>query len=194
MYLRTWTNHVAVPAYGTPTTIHKTPVIEINNTCNIDCVMCQTSLATRQKGKMNSEIMDRIFERLKPYEIDGVELHTIGDPLANPNLKSVLRNLRERSLTTAITTNGLLLERHVDTIQNYLDVVVAITFSIDGATKETYERIRRGGKWETLQKSLEIARSRLSASLPIHISMVVSRDNCHEIGEDFIYCEYGILI
>ena len=26
--------------------------LEINNTCNIDCLMCKTSLATRKKGKM----------------------------------------------------------------------------------------------------------------------------------------------
>ncbi len=176
------TNHIAVPTYGVPESIHGSPAIEINNTCNIDCAMCQTSLATRKKGKMKKDVVDKVFERLEPYKIDGVELHTIGDPLANPNLESVLQNLREHSLTTAITTNGLLLKRHVDTILKYLDVVIAITFSIDGATKETYERIRLGGKWENLLESLEIARTQLSDHLPIHISMVVSADNCHEIG------------
>lgn len=176
-------NHQDVPAYGVPKVLHSSPAIEINNTCNIDCAMCQTSLSTRKKGKIKPEMLERIFDRLGPYAIDGVELHTIGDPLANPNLPMVLDNLRKRSLTTAITTNGLMLGRHVDTIREYLDVVIALTFSIDGASKETYERIRLGGKWEQLLGSLELAREKLADRLPIHVSTVVSGDNRHEIGD-----------
>ena len=33
-------------------------ILEINNTCNIDCLMCRTSLATRKKGRIKDEILE----------------------------------------------------------------------------------------------------------------------------------------
>jgi MoaA/NifB/PqqE/SkfB family radical SAM enzyme len=159
------------------------PIVEINNTWNIDCVMCKTSLATRKKGKMADEVLNVVLGRYGEMGIVGVELHTIGDPLANPNLRHVLAELRKRRLTTAITTNGLLLSRHWETLLDYADVCRGVTFSIDGATKETYERIRLGGKWEALLANMEIARQRLKGHLPLRTNMVVSRDNRDEVGQ-----------
>ena len=72
--------------------------LEINNTCNIDCIMCKTSLATRKKGKMNSETLHVALERLKEAGITHVTLHTIGDPLANPRLKEVFIELRRYNM------------------------------------------------------------------------------------------------
>src|SRR5436190_1554320 len=58
-------------------------VIEINNTCNIDCLMCKTSLSTRPKGMMSEEMLELSVRRTKELGIGTVDLHTIGDPLAN---------------------------------------------------------------------------------------------------------------
>jgi len=169
--------------FSNPQKLTRTPIIEINNTCNIDCVMCKTSLATRKKGKMSEEILALALDRFGEMGISGVELHTIGDPLANPNLPAVLKQLRKRRLTTALTTNGLLLHRHWKTLLEYRDVCNGITFSIDGATKETYERIRFGGKWETLLENVEIARRHLKGIIPLRTTMIVSKDNLGEIGQ-----------
>lgn len=161
----------------------RTPIVEINNTCNIDCVMCKTSLSTRKKGKMSSEILGVALDRFGEMGISGVELHTIGDPLANPNLPLVLEELRKRRLATAITTNGLLLHRHWEALLKYRDVCKGVTISIDGATKDTYERIRFGGKWEALLENLDIARKNLKGKIPLLTTMIVSKDNIKEIGQ-----------
>jgi sulfatase maturation enzyme AslB (radical SAM superfamily) len=121
-------------------------VIEINNTCNIDCLMCMTSLSTRKKGRMTPELLELTVQRATDFGAREVELHTIGDPLANPRIGDVLALLRRHGVRTGIATNGLLLHRHVDTLLEYIDVCSSISFSIDGATPPTYERIRAGGK------------------------------------------------
>jgi len=157
--------------------------IEINNTCNIDCLMCMTSLTTREKGRMSAEVLELAVERVVAAGARDVELHTLGDPLANPRLADVFAVLRRHGLRTGLSTNGLLLHRHVDTLVEFVDVCSSISFSIDGATAPTYEHIRAGGNFDRLIANLNIARDRLVPSgFRLRSSMVVSRDNVHEVG------------
>ena len=158
-------------------------VIEINNTCNIDCLMCKTSLSTRPKGAMKAHVLDTAARQAKEQGIRVVELHTIGDPLANPRLRDVLQILRRYGLRTGITTNGLLLYRHIDTLLDFRDVCSHISFSVDGATAPVYEQIRAGGKWEQLLDNLDLARTRLRpGGFDVRMSMVVSAANVSEVG------------
>lgn len=165
-----------------PQRIHETPVVEINNTCNLDCLMCRTSLATRQKGRMKQDVLRRVLDMVDGHNAIGVELHTIGDPLVNPDLDKVLADLRQKRLTTALTTNGQLLHKQWRVLREYRDVCRGLTFSIDGATPETYERIRVGATWERLLENLELAVRELRGVIPIMIAMVVSKDNSREVG------------
>ena len=158
-------------------------IVEINNTCNINCVMCQTQSATRQKGRMSTEVLDHTLDELQGAGITSVALHTLGDPLANPRLGDVLAELRKRGMTTSICTNGLLLPRHADTLIEYMDICPSIAFSVDGATAETYERIRFGGKWDDLITALELSNEKLRPrGMSTKVQMTVSKDNVHEIG------------
>ena len=158
-------------------------VVEINNTCNLNCVMCQTQSATRQKGRMTTELLEHTLNELQTFGITNVALHTLGDPLANPRLGDVFAELRKRGITTSICTNGLLLPRHADTLLEYMDVCPSISYSVDGATAETYERIRFGGKWDDLIKALEVSNEKLRPrGMTTKIQITVSKDNVHEIG------------
>tara|TARA_B100000686_G_scaffold281293_1_gene302928 strand:+ start:895 stop:2109 length:1215 start_codon:yes stop_codon:yes gene_type:complete len=158
-------------------------VVEINNTCNINCVMCQTQSATRKKGRMTTDLLEETLDKLQFAGITNVALHTLGDPLANPRLGEVFAELRKRGLTTSICTNGLLLPRHADTLLDYMDICPSISFSVDGATAETYERIRLGGKWKDLITALELNNKKLRPrGMTTKIQMTVSKDNVHEVG------------
>ena len=163
-------------------------ILEINNTCNIDCLMCRTSLATRKKGKISDETLQIALKRLKEDGIKNVSLHTIGDPLANPRLEEVFKELRKNNIHCSISTNGLLLYKHVDVLKEYLDVCPSIRISIDGATKKTYEKIRNKGKWEDLIYNLDLCSEKLrSSSLSTDINMTISKDNYKEIGQFIIF-------
>ena len=162
--------------------------LEINNTCNIDCIMCKTSLSTRKKGKMDSETLHVALERLKDAGVTHVTLHTIGDPLANPRLKEVFIGLRKYNIKCSISTNGLLLYKHIDTLKEFMDICPSIRFSIDGVNKKTYEKIRAGGKWEDLISNLELCNNELrSSGLSTDINMTISKDNFDEIGKFVIF-------
>ena len=61
----------------------KTGILEINNSCNINCVMCDTKSSTRQKKLMDLDLCEKSVKQMKEDGVTSVLLHTIGDPLAN---------------------------------------------------------------------------------------------------------------
>jgi len=160
--------------------------IEINDSCNIDCVMCKTSMAKRKKGLMEIDLFEHTIAKLAGAGMKNVTLHTIGDPLANRNLAKYLAILRKYGMTVSdLSSNCQLLERHLDTLFEYRDVIYTFRPSIDAASKEVYERIRVGGKWETLHAALRLfAERNAKAPLPFPVSVnnIISQDNIHEIA------------
>jgi hypothetical protein len=169
-----------------PIPVPREIVLEINNTCNIDCAMCRTSLSSRPKGLMDPDLFDSITDKLSSLRINISSLHTIGEPLANKNLAEYLRILRKKKLFVGfLSSNFLLGEKQLDTIFEFRDVIVSIRPSIDAASKSTYEKIRCGGKWEQLQRSLLAFSRRNAASsspFPVSVHSIVSKDNFHELA------------
>ena len=166
----------------------KTGILEINNSCNINCVMCDTKSSTRKKKLMDLDLCDKSVKQMKEQGITNILLHTIGDPLANVRLKDYLQILRKYKMQVGLSTNGLMLDKHVDTLEEYFDVCSSLRFSIDGVKKSTYEKIRFGGKFEKLIESLELAENRLKKiGYEFIISLVVTKDNFEELGEFIIF-------
>ncbi|MBF0455905.1 MAG: SPASM domain-containing protein [Magnetococcales bacterium] len=160
--------------------------IEINDSCNIDCAMCLTSSSKRTKGLMDMALFEEAVIAVKQSGMRATNLHTVGEPLANKKLPQYLEILKKHNLPiNSLSTNGLLLERNMETLFTYRDLIGRIRFSIDGASKEVYEKIRLGGKWEALHHNLTqfMARNEQAENpFRIEVSSVISVDNFHEIA------------
>lgn len=161
--------------------------IEINDSCNLNCAMCETKKADRgRKGLMDLDKFREGVEKLCARGMRSTNLHTLGDPIANRNLRSYLEILRDNNVyLTNFSTNGLMLKRHLDTLFEFRDNIGTMRFSIDAATKPTYERIRVGGTFEGLHENLIAFTERNAKStnpFTINVSAVVSADNYHELA------------
>jgi hypothetical protein len=161
--------------------------IEINDSCNLNCAMCETKKAERgKKGLMDIELFRIGVEKLCARGMRSTNLHTLGDPIANRNLRDYLVILRENNVyLTNFSTNGLMLKRHMDTLFEFRENIGTMRFSIDAATKPTYERIRVGGNFEELHENLLAFKERNDAAphpFTINVSAVVSADNYHELA------------
>ena len=166
----------------------KVGILEINNSCNINCVMCDTKSSTRQKKLMNIDLAEKSVKEMRNDGINSVLLHTIGDPLANIKLKEYLKILRKYKMQAGLSTNGLMLDKHVDTLAEYIDVCSNIRFSIDGVKKETYEKIRFGGIFEKLVENLDLAEKKLKKiGYEFSIDLVITKDNFSELGEFIVF-------
>lgn len=160
--------------------------IEINKNCDLDCIMCNTQLSTRKQQNMSLELFDKIMRMLRhTYHSQPVPLHTIGEPLINPLLEEYLKIARRHRVGIFLSTNGQSLDRKMDILFRNADIIQTLRFSIDGASKETYEKIRIPGKFDRLIQNLELftAENRKGHYIKdISMSSIVSTDVQHELA------------
>jgi MoaA/NifB/PqqE/SkfB family radical SAM enzyme len=126
--------------------------------CNLQCDRCwRESFQTRDLIDTPSEVIDAVVEAVPHFQ--SVLLHGDGEPLMHPNLPGILTRIKDRLPSTGgvgISTNGMLLDRN--TARDLVDRGVGwLEISMDGATKSTMERIRRGSHFETVVENLKHA-------------------------------------
>ena len=66
-------------------------------------------------------------------------------------------------------------------LEYIFDHLNVLNISIDGATKETYEKLRLGGLWEKIIENLQFIKEQ--KKFPVYLHMVVQKDNWHEMGK-----------
>lgn len=119
--------------------------IENVSRCNYRCNMCQVS---DWPGSKRAE--DMAFEDYKDF-IDSqvglieIKLQGMGEPLLGENYFEMITYARKKHIWVRSTSNGALLHLK-DNYKKVIDSDISeFQVSIDGATQETYVRIRRGG-------------------------------------------------
>ncbi len=128
-------------------------LIETTNRCNLRCPMCFTYKATRKKGIMDLVTYKKVIEQAVSFGIENVHLYTVGEPLLHPYLVEMVQIAKENKRNIFIFTNGMLLTENITPrlIGAHLDNVI---ISIDGYSKEKYERMRSGGDFDKLLKNV----------------------------------------
>jgi MoaA/NifB/PqqE/SkfB family radical SAM enzyme/tetratricopeptide (TPR) repeat protein len=147
--------------------------------CNLSCIMCNVH-EVKNDPVLVKKVEDDLYTYLPTARY--VRMCGFGDPLARPDTRRLLMEYQgpKGGVQFGLLTNGLLLKKYWEDIkhQDFSD----ISISIDAATPETYEKIRRRGKWQTLVENLELVRdNRDRFRNNIAINMTVMRSNFREI-------------
>lgn len=169
--------------------IPKIIYIEVTNQCNAKCYMCPNSKMKRGRGHMPWHIFKKIVDESKEFEGRGMKLilHKDGEPLMDPLLFKRIDYIKKKmnKSTIHLNTNAMLLnESNIAKILNsQLD---SITFSVDGASKETYEKIRQGLKYDVVVKNVNNffeKKKELNKKIHVTLQMVLNKENMHEINK-----------
>lgn len=137
-------------------------VFELTNSCNLNCIMCG-----RNASNFNLTQLDmNWFNALEPL-FDTVEEVTLlgwGEPTTHPHFPEMLKRINLHAARKYFCTNGMLLDELTDTIFDATVDVFAV--SMDGASPETNDSIRKGSDLEKINKNLrEIVRIKRSNNL-----------------------------
>lgn len=169
--------------WGLPVTISFEPT----TACNLRCPECPSGLRafTRATGHLNTDFFRKT--------IDSVYRHTMciifyfqGEPYLNPAFLDMVQYAKKYRLYTMTSTNGHYLSENNArrTVESGLDRII---ISIDGATQETYEQYRVGGKLEKVldgAKRLVAWKKKLGKNHPhIVFQFLVLRPNEHEMDD-----------
>lgn len=121
--------------------------IEPTLQCGLSCVMCPWSEIRATAGTMTWETFSRIAGYLPQAE--SIDLTGGGEPALSSHLVEMVRMSKEAGCTVGFSTNAARLtpELSEQLINIGLDW---ISFSVDAATAELYERIRQGAQFEAV--------------------------------------------
>lgn len=142
--------------------------IELSSACNLKCPMCPRTMPEFKKhrpktGHMSDHIFEHIYEELMDHEgqCQLIWLHLGGESLLDPQFVERVNLLAETGADTLVSTNVTPLTEEL--ARNILNSRLhRLILSIDGTTKETYEGLRVGAKFDDVMgkvdRLLEMAR------------------------------------
>lgn len=131
--------------------------IETVDGCNSKCLMCPRSLDNKKKFEyMDDATFDRIVSELELYSdwIEMIILTGNGEPLLDVKLAERIKKLKMAGMKRVqFSTNASLLTeaRIMELVDSGID---DLRVSLDGFTKETYEKIRRGLNYEIVKQNV----------------------------------------
>lgn len=127
--------------------------IEITSYCNLKCIMCTRGTMNRPLKHMHSSLFQKTIDQLAP-SIELVYLHGLGEPFLNKNLFKMINYAKKKGLKVGISTNATLIDKKAakKLLDSEIDYII---FAMDGATKETYEKIRIGGNFIQVEKNIK---------------------------------------
>jgi sulfatase maturation enzyme AslB (radical SAM superfamily) len=126
--------------------------------CNLRCISCRNDFTQIEESERIEvkRIIDAVLQDIP--RITAIGLSGSGDPFVSPETRDLLFNhdsTRHPHLKFYLLTNGLLFNReNWARMKSARGGVASVQVSIDAACRETYERIRIGGSFETLRENL----------------------------------------
>ncbi len=160
----------------------KNLIVTLSSRCNLKCIMCEVR---QTQWEIPQRVIDEIFEFF-PYA------ESIIWQGGEPFLLDYFEELFDRAcgfpqLKQTIVTNGLLFSE--DWARKLVDSNVELVFSIDGVTKEVYESIRKGAKFDNVLRSIELInkarKTSISRNMSLRLHAVIMKSNYHQL-EAFI--------
>ncbi len=123
--------------------------VDPSNVCNLNCVWCNAEFIRKErKGMLSREALLRLADFLPRWGegspdwkpgVDAICVAGGGEPLINPATPDFIDRVVQHGIEVGMVTNGSMINRYIDTLSQCTWVGV----SIDAATRETYNRLKR---------------------------------------------------
>lgn len=134
--------------------------IELTNHCNLKCIMCPhgDDQWSPEKGMMDTEYAKYYIRQAADMGVYSIKLQFRGESALHKDLSALVAYAKRQGIGDVMLNTNLVafsadgLER---VIKAGLDTIIV---SVDGATKETYEKIRIKSSWEKLIANLHLLR------------------------------------
>ena len=171
--------------------------LAIDDSCNLRCPSCRKGMIFHKEGSafnLGIRLADKINDWLHGHS-HPIQVHigSDGDPFASHVYRHFMEHTPERdNIKYSLLTNGLMFKEFHHRVPYVINNLQELGVSIDGATKETYEKLRLGGRWEKILEGLEcMAEQKQKHGFRFILHFVVQKDNYHEmetiidLGEQF---------
>lgn len=125
--------------------------IEVTNRCNLRCIMCREEHDRRTIQDLDLRVFDRLRD-LFPTLL-AAYLYGIGEVLTYPHVESLIDQLLAYDINVGLISNGILINDAM--ARSWVEKgLYKLSISVDAASAQHYERIRRGASFATLCANL----------------------------------------
>lgn len=127
--------------------------IELNTTCNYNCIMCVRHFCKPKAEYMDFELAQDIIKQGAENKVESIKLQYRGEPLLYPQLFQIIILAKIYGIYVHFNTNGSLLtkEKTKTLIYSGLDKIIC---SIDSMFPKVYNKIRENGDFRTVLDNL----------------------------------------
>ena len=163
--------------------------LAIDDSCNLRCPSCRNKMIFHKTGtkfNLGVRLANNINEWVADYPHPlTIHIGSDGDPFASHVYRHFMQTVpRKPTLRYSLLTNGLMFEEFHSKIPHVIHNLDKLSISIDGASKDTYEQLRLGGKWEKINANLQaMAELKTRHKFSFRLHMVVQQDNWWEMEQ-----------
>ena len=115
--------------------------------CNLKCFMCNQFLDPNSPNvMMDEDVYQKVVRELYPYA-KTMQLSAFGEPLVTPKMDQKLDDLERYGMKLEMVSNATLMMKESRFREQLLNCLELVTFSMDGATRATYNSVRTGAEF-----------------------------------------------
>ena len=157
-------------------------IFDLTNKCNLKCLFCARTVYDYEYQYLPFSLFEKAKE-IFPYT-EEVTLLGWGEPLCHPEFEKIFQVCASyKNMKTYIISNGLILDRFAQTfVDNNLTY---LALSIDGATKEIYEKLRKGSNFKKVIENIRLINKlkddKKSLSPYMRFVFVAAKENIKEL-------------
>jgi radical SAM protein with 4Fe4S-binding SPASM domain len=127
-------------------------IIEPTNYCNLNCIMCPRDRMKRKIGMMDLSLFKKIIDESKNY-VEFIYLHLFGESLFHKDIFRMITYAERAGINVGLSTNVTMLsEKNTFNLLN--SNLHLLILSLDNPSKDAYNKIRVGGDYEKIEKTI----------------------------------------
>jgi pyruvate-formate lyase-activating enzyme len=155
-------------------------IFEATNACNFDCVHCLRDPGAPAQH-LPVDFVEHVLDQGRAVGLRSVAL-TGGEPTIHPEFADLLALIARQEYRFSFVTNGWTFLDWYPALQLYcgMGALQLVTLSLDGATAETHDSLRREGSFRRVMQALSVCHAR---GLPFSLQLAVNRRNLAEMEE-----------
>ncbi len=130
--------------------------VEATSDCTLDCVMCPHSQIKERTGYMHFDLFKEVVDECSRHRSVGELIFSgIGEPLLHPQILEMGKFAKSKGIPKVrLTTNAIFLTKQRTEEIFEASAFDEIGLSLDALTEETYNKIKKGSNFQTVQGNI----------------------------------------
>lgn len=160
--------------------------ISPSGSCNHRCIYCALDFMEYKPRFLDTSVLKKTISDMASFGVKSIMYAGEGEPLLHKDIGSIINHTKKVGIDVAITTNGVLFNK--DLADCTLGNISWVKVSINGATKEIYQKIHRcnAGDFEQVIKNISYAvklRQRRGYKSTLGMQLLLLPENSNEVKD-----------